>query len=98
MLLRSLPNPHPTIILSIRFIRHYEDPTTDRSRQITLRNITYLHAVYNHVVVGVVNKRYPVLYSNTTPTTRDNGNHNKHPTQQHVPRQIMEKLTKITLT
>jgi len=57
-----------------------------------------LHAVYNHVVVGVVNKRYPVLYSNTTPTTRDNGNHNKHLIMQHVPRKIIEKLPKVVLT
>jgi len=43
------PQPTPTVILTTRFIRHYEDPTTDRSRQITLSNIAYLHAVYNHV-------------------------------------------------
>jgi len=102
MLLRSLPNPHPTIILSIRFIRHYEDSTIDRSRKITLKDITYLHAVYNHVIVGVVNKRYPVLHSNATPIMhailmKSNYNHNKHLIQQHVPRQIMEKLPKITL-
>jgi len=62
-----------------------------------------LHAVYNHVVVGVVNKRYPVLHSNATPIThailmKSNYNHNKHSTQQHAPRKIIEKLPRATLT
>ena len=74
-----------------------------RSRQITLRNIAYLHAVRNHVVVGVVGKRYPVLHSNATPIThailmKNNNNHNKHLIQRHVPREIMEKLPKVVLT
>jgi len=69
------------------------------SRQITLRNIAYLHAVRNHVVVGVVGRRYPVLHSNTTPIThailmKNNYNHNKHLIQQHVPKTMIEKLPK----
>jgi hypothetical protein len=95
--------PHPTIILTNRLIRHYEDPTTLHSRQITLRNIAYLHAVYNHVVVNVVSKRYPVLHSNATPImhailARSDYNHNKHLITQHVPRKIIKKLPRVVLT
>ena len=62
-----------------------------------------MHAVHNHVVVGMVNKRYPVLHSNATPIThailmKSNYNHNKHPTQQHAPRKIIEKLPRVILT
>ena len=67
-----------------------------------LRNIAYLHAVHNHVVVNVVGRRYPVLHSNATPIMhailmKSNYNHNKHLIMQHVPRKIIEKLPKITL-
>ena len=67
-----------------------------------LRNIAYLHAVHNHVVVGVVSKRYPVLHSNATPIMhailmKSNYNHNKHLIQQQVPRKIIEKLPRVTL-
>ena len=101
--LAANPHPHPTIILTTRFIRHYEDPTTLHSRQITLRNIAYLHAVYNHVVVNVVSKRYPVLHSNATPImhailARSDYNHNKHLITQHVPRKIIKKLPRVVLT
>ena len=62
-----------------------------------------MHAVHNYVVVGVVNKRYPVLHSNATPIThailmKSNYNHNKHLIQQHVPRKIIEKLPRVILT
>jgi hypothetical protein len=80
------PHPHPTVILTNRLIRHHEleDPTINLSRQITLSNIAYLHAVHNHVVVGVVGRRYPVLHSNATPImhailAKSNYNHNKQP-------------------
>jgi len=68
-----------------------------------LRNIAYLHAVHNHVVVNVVGRRYPVLHSNATPImhailAKSNYNHNKHLITQHVPRKIIEKLPKIILT
>jgi glycine cleavage system regulatory protein len=68
-----------------------------------LRNIAYLHAVHNHVVVSVVSKRYPVLHSNATPIMhailmKSNYNHNKHLIQQHVPKKIIEKLPKVVLT
>jgi len=68
-----------------------------------LRNIAYLHAVHNHVVVNVVGKRYPVLHSNATPIMhailmKSNYNHNKHLIMQHVPRKIIEKLPRVVLT
>ena len=67
-----------------------------------LRNIAYLHAVHNHVVVSVVSRQYLVMRSNATPIMhailmKSNYNHNKHLIQQHVPRKIMEKLPRVVL-
>jgi len=62
-----------------------------------------LHAVYNHVIVGVVGRRYPVLHNNATPTAhailaKSNYNHNKHLITQHVPKKMIEKLPRVVLT
>jgi hypothetical protein len=106
MLLRGFPNPHPTIILSIRFIRHYEDPTIAPLKAYNdlevLRNIAYLHAIHKLIVIDKLKKPLWIKHKTATPIThailtKSNHNHNKHLIQQHVPRQIMEKLPKITL-
>ena len=67
-----------------------------------LRNIAYLYAMHNHVVVNVVSRQYLVMRSNATPIMhailmKSNYNHNKHLIQQHVPRKIIEKLPRVTL-
>ncbi len=67
-----------------------------------LRNIAYLYAMHNHVIVNVVSRQYLVVCSNATPIMhailmKSNYNHNKHPTQQHVPRKIIEKLPRVVL-
>ena len=68
-----------------------------------LRNIAYSYTMHNHVIVNVVSRQYLVMCSNATPImhvilAKSNYNHNKHLIQQHVPRKIIEKLPKITLT
>ena len=67
-----------------------------------LRNIAYLYAMHNHVIVNVVSRQYLVMCSNATPIMhailmKSNYNHNKHLTQQHVPKKIIEKLPKVVL-
>jgi hypothetical protein len=107
MLLRSLPNPHPTIILSIRFIRHYEDPTIAPLKAYNdlevLRNIAYLHAIHKLIVIDRLKRPLWIRHKTATPIThailmKSNYNHNKRTTQQHVPRKIMEKLPRVVLT
>jgi len=66
-LTKQAANPHPRIILTTRFIRHYEH----RRKTATLT----MHAIL----------------------MKSNHNHNKHLITQHVSRQIIEKLPKITL-
>ena len=53
------------------------------------RDIAYLHATHGLIIID---KTQGAAVDQT-----QNGNHNKHTTQQHAPRKIMEKLPKITL-
>ena len=67
-----------------------------------LRNIAYLYAMHNHVIVNVVSRQYLVMRSNATPIMhailmKSNHNHNKHLIQQHVPKTMIEKLPKVVL-
>jgi hypothetical protein len=68
-----------------------------------LRNIAYLHAIHKLIVIDKLKKPLRIRHKTATPIThailmKSGYNHNKHPTQQHVPKQIIEKLPKITLT
>ncbi|KUO80382.1 MAG: hypothetical protein AT718_11215 [Vulcanisaeta sp. JCHS_4] len=68
-----------------------------------LRNIAYLHAIHRLVVIDKLKKPLRIKHKTATPTMHailmiSGYNHDKHLIQQHVPRKIMEKLPKITLT
>jgi len=67
-----------------------------------LRNIAYLHGV-RRLVIARLKGRLGLRRSTLTPTVhailaKSNYNHNKHLIQQHVPKKIIEKLPKVTLT
>jgi hypothetical protein len=67
-----------------------------------LRNIAYLHAIHKLIVIDKLKKPLWIRHKTATPTmhailAKSNYNHNKHLIQQHVPRQIMEKLPKVVL-
>jgi hypothetical protein len=53
------------------------------------RDIAYLHATHGLIIID---KTQGAAVDQT-----QNGNHNKHTTQQHVLKAMMEKLPKITL-
>jgi len=68
-----------------------------------LRNIAYLHAIHRLIVIDKLKKPLWIRHKTATPIAhailmKSNYNHNKHLIQQHVPRKIIEKLPKITLT
>jgi hypothetical protein len=67
-----------------------------------LRNIAYLHAIHRLIVIDRFKKPLWIKHKTATPIThailaKSGYNHNKHLTQQHVPRKIMEKLPKVVL-
>jgi len=100
----SQSTPTPTIILSIRFIRHYEDPTIAPLKAYNdlevLRNIAYLHAIHKLIVIDKLKRPLRIRHKTATPITHAilmKSNHNEHLITQHVSRQIIEKLPKITL-
>jgi len=68
-----------------------------------LRNIAYLHAIHKLIVIDRLKKPLWVKHKTATPIMhailmKSNYNHNEHLITQHVSRQIIEKLPKITLT
>jgi len=68
-----------------------------------LRNIAYLHAIHRLIVIDRLKRPLWIRHKTATPIThailaKSDYNHNKHLIQQHVPRKIIEKLPKITLT
>jgi len=65
--------------------------------------LAYLHAIHRLIVIDKLKKPLWIRHKTATPTMhailmKSNYNHNKHLTQQHVPRKIMEKLPKVVLT
>ena len=64
--------------------------------------LAYLHAIHRLIVIDKLKKPLWFRYKTATPTmhailAKSNYNHNKHLTQQHVPRKTIEKLPKVTL-
>jgi hypothetical protein len=99
--------PHPTVILTTRFIRHYEDSTIallKASNDYDMpRNIAYLHAIHRLIVIDKLKKPLWIKHKTATPAMhailmKSNYNHNKHLIMQHVPRKIIEKLPRVVLT
>ena len=67
-----------------------------------LRNIAYLHAIHRLVVIDKLKRPLRIRHKTATPTIhailmKSGYNHNKHLTQQYVPRKIMEKLPRVVL-
>jgi len=67
-----------------------------------LRNIAYLHAIHRLIVIDKLKKPLRIRHKTATPTMhailmKSGYNHNKHLTQQHVPKKIIEKLPKVVL-
>jgi len=68
-----------------------------------LRNIAYLHAIHRLIVIDKLKKPLRIRHKTATPTMHailmiSGYNHDRHLIQQHVPKKIIEKLPKITLT
>ena len=68
-----------------------------------LRNIVYLYTIHKLIVIDKLKRLLRIKHKTATPIThailaKSNYNHNKHPTQQHAPRKIIEKLPKVVLT
>ena len=64
--------------------------------------LAYLHAIHRLIVIDKLKKPLWIRHKTATPIThailmKSNYNHNKHLTQQHVPRKTIEKLPKVTL-
>jgi len=64
--------------------------------------LAYLHAIHRLIVIDKLKKPLWIRHKTATPTmhailAKSNYNHNKHLTQQHVPRKTIEKLPKVTL-
>jgi len=67
-----------------------------------LRNIAYLHAIHRLVVIDKLKRPLRIRHKTATPTMhailmKSGYNHDRHLTQQHVPKKIIEKLPKVVL-
>jgi hypothetical protein len=78
--------PHPTIILSIRFISHHEhrDPTIASLKASNdydvPRNIAYLHAIHRLIVIDKLKRLLWIRHKTATPAMHAimaSNNHNK---------------------
>jgi hypothetical protein len=60
------------------------------------------HAIHRLIVIDKLKKPLRIRHKTATPIThailmKSNYNHNKHLTQQHAPKTMMEKLPKVVL-
>jgi hypothetical protein len=65
--------------------------------------LAYLHAIHRLIVINKLKKPLWIRHKTATLTmhailAKSNHNHDRHLTQQHVPRKIMEKLPEVVLT
>jgi len=63
----------------------------------SLRNIAYLHAIHKLIVIDKLKKPPLTRHKTATPTAHAilaKSDLNKHPTQQHVPKAMIENYQK----